>query len=106
MWTKKKKRVKADQAGDSFADQKSTYQLTTEIVADPVEVDPSKHIEEAEEQLEMRNQILELFPKEQIARMVSELQAGTMPKELEGFPMEGITIKDLAELFQGVLENI
>lgn len=105
MWIKKKK-IKADQAGDSFADPKSTYETATEVVADPIAVDPSKHVEEAEEQIEMRNQILELFPKEQLERMLTELQAGVLPAELRDFPMEGAALEDLTDMFQGVLANL
>ena len=101
MWTKKtkKKKVKADQAGDSFGEQLSPEEIALDTAQDVMSADPVAVSEQLSE-------VFSLFSKEDLEAMLASLQAGNVPAIFSKFEMEGVTPRERVEFLADTIERV
>ena len=101
MWTKKtkKKKVKADQAGDSFGEQLSPEEIALDTAQDVMSADPVAVSEQLSE-------VFSLFSKEDLEAMLASLQAGNVPAIFSKFEMEGVTPQERVEFLADTIERV
>jgi len=101
MWTKrtKKKKVKADQAGDSFGDQLSPEEIALETAQDVMSADPVAVSEQLSE-------VFNYFSREELEDMLKFLKSGHEPAIFSKFEMEGVTPQERVEFLADTIERV